>query len=280
MKKAKKERLDLILVQRQLCESREKAKRLILAGKVKVDNIDSPKPGHMVATDIGITIATPERFVSRGGLKLEDALKSFNIDLSDRICADIGASTGGFTDCMCQYGARKVYSVDVGATQLHESIKSRSNVIVLDHTNAKNLTPESFLGDKVSFFGMDVSFISVLKILPSLAKAFASSIEGVVLIKPQFEASRSDVSRGKGVITCPEKHKEIVENVLNGMEQIGWHVHSLSNSPITGGSGNREFLCHVQLSDNAVTKKSWKDRIDIDAVIFLDETTNTSDIVI
>lgn len=279
MKKAKKERLDLILVQRQLCESREKAKRLILAGKVKVDNIDSPKPGHMVATDIGITIATPDRFVSRGGLKLEHALKSFNIDLADRICTDIGASTGGFTDCMCQYGARKVFSVDVGATQLHESIKSRANVVVLDHTNAKSLTSDSFSGEHVSFFGMDVSFISVLKVLPSLAKVFTAGTEGVVLIKPQFEGSRADVSKGKGIISCPLKHKEIVENVLTGMEEIGWHIHSFENSPITGGSGNREFLCHIQKLENTLTKNSWKDRIDIDAVIFLNETTNTSDIV-
>lgn len=273
MKKAKKERLDLILVQRQLCESREKAKRLILAGKVKVENLDCPKPGHLVAADIAITIATPERFVSRGGLKLEHALISFDLSVSDRVCADIGASTGGFTDCMCQFGAKKVYSVDVGITQLHESLKNRSKIVILDHTNAKELKPEMFNQGTPDFFSMDVSFISVLKILPFFRNVFPVGTEAVILIKPQFEANRSDVSRGKGVISDPIKHKEIVTSVLDSIEELGWHIHGLINSPVTGGSGNREFLTYLILREASADKSDWKSRIAIDDVIFDENTT-------
>jgi len=249
-KNGSKERLDVLMVARGLAESREQAKRLVLAGQVEIAGSGLPKPGQLVSVDAAISLKAKERFVSRGGLKLEEALEKFGISVEGKICADIGASTGGFTDCMLQHGARTVYSVDVGATQMHERLRADSRVVLLEHTNAKNLTAEIF-AESPEFVAVDVSFISVLKISASLRDVMVSGGEAVILIKPQFEAGREIVSRGKGVIRDPDIHRNVLVAVIDGLLEQGWGVKGLIKSPIEGGSGNKEFLCWLSFTGDA-----------------------------
>lgn len=260
-----RERLDVLLVSRNLAESREQAKRLILAGKVRVKNVSNPKPGQMVPLDVDVQVEQPERYVSRGGLKLEAALGAFAVDPAGLVCADIGASTGGFTDCLLQHGAARVYAVDVGVSQMHERIRNSPRVMLVEHANARALEATHLL-EPPDLFVVDVSFISLMKILPSLAARAHVRSRCIALVKPQFEASRVEVSRGKGVIRDPQVHRQILNNLVQEIPVSGWSPRNLINSPIAGGSGNREFLMllHRLPEHNADSEPS---DIDIDAVL-------------
>jgi len=240
----KKIRLDQLLVERELAESREKAKRLILAGQVLVDGHAAPKPGHPVAQDQPITIKEAARFVSRGGEKLEGAMEAFPIELEGKICLDIGSSTGGFTDCMLQHGAIKIYAVDVGKGQLHWKLREDDRVVVMEGVNARYLTAED-IPEAADFASIDTSFISLTKILPAVQKLLKPGGEIVSLIKPQFEAGKKAVDKGRGVITDPAIHEEVISMVQKfGTEELGLEWLGLSTSPIKGPKGNIEFLAH------------------------------------
>lgn len=242
----KKIRLDQLLVQRNLTESREKAQRLIRAGKVRAGTRPVTKPGHLFADDTELTVEEPERFVSRGGEKLLGAMQSFPIELDGCVCLDIGASTGGFTDCMLQHGARKVYAIDVGKGQLHWNLRQDERVIVMDGINARYLT-ESDIPEKADFASIDTSFISLTLILPPLKNLIRSGGHIVSLIKPQFEAGRDQVGKG-GVVRDPAVHEEVIEKVKKfGTETLGFKWLGLATSPIKGPAGNIEFLAYWEV---------------------------------
>ncbi len=236
-------RLDQLVVQRGLVESREKAQRLIRAGAVRVADQPATKPGHLYPDDAEITMDAPPRFVGRGGEKLEAALNHFSIDVHDMVCADIGASTGGFTDCLLQRGARRVYAIDVGKGQLHWDLRQDERVVVMEGVNARELKPDQF-EEAPSFAVVDVSFISLTKVLPAVTTILASGGGVITLIKPQFEAGREQVGKG-GVVRDGAIHEEVIEKVrLFGTERIGWRWHGHCVSPITGPAGNVEFLAY------------------------------------
>jgi 23S rRNA (cytidine1920-2'-O)/16S rRNA (cytidine1409-2'-O)-methyltransferase len=236
-----KTRLDQILVQRGLASTREKAQALILSGQVFVNDQKADKAGRTVADDAGIRVAESLPYVGRGGLKLAAALDAFHIDLTGCVCLDIGASTGGFTDCMLQRGARRVYAVDVGAGQLDWKLRNDPRVVVRDKVNARYLVA-SDIGEPVAFISMDVSFISATMILPQLPALLVAESRGVVvLVKPQFEVGRGQVGKG-GVVRDPVLHEQSVEKVGSAGEALGFRRAGVIPSPITGASGNREFL--------------------------------------
>jgi len=236
-----KSRLDQILVQRGFAPTREKAQALILSGQVFVNDQKADKAGRTVADDAAIRIAEALPYVGRGGLKLAAALDAFRIDLTGCICLDIGASTGGFTDCMLQRGAARVYAVDVGAGQLDWKLRNDPRVVVRDKVNARYLAA-SDIGAPVEFISMDVSFISATMILPQLPALLAGESRGVVvLVKPQFEVGRGQVGKG-GVVRDPALHEQAVEKVASAAQALGFHRAGVIPSPITGASGNREFL--------------------------------------
>ncbi|WP_457639541.1 TlyA family RNA methyltransferase [Persephonella sp.] len=247
----KKERLDKLLVQKGLVESREKAQRLIMAGVVFVDGQKVDKAGTKVKTDSQIFIKEKEKYVSRGGYKLEKGLEFFKAVPAEKICLDIGASTGGFTDCLLQYGAEKVYAVDVGTNQLHEKLKSDSRVISLEKTNARYLTKDQ-IPENIQFFVSDVSFISILKILPEICSLIDEGAEGIVLIKPQFELEKNEV-RG-GVVKEPSLHIKAVEKVVRGLEKSCYCVKGLTFSETWGPEGNIEFLAFLEKKSNGECK--------------------------
>lgn len=208
----KKKRLDLLLVERGLAESREKAQRLILAGEVWVKDAPAGKPGHEYPEDLPIRVRTPERFVSRGGLKLEEAFTRFPVlDAEGKTCVDIGASTGGFTDCLLQHGAARVYAVDVGRSQLHQRIATDERVTVMDGVNARHMEADA-LPEPVDLAVTDVSFISLRHILPAIDRLLRPGGEVVALIKPQFEAGREEVGKG-GVVRDPAIRRRVVERI-------------------------------------------------------------------
>jgi 23S rRNA (cytidine1920-2'-O)/16S rRNA (cytidine1409-2'-O)-methyltransferase len=254
-----KTRLDQLLVQRGLAESRERAQRLILAGLVTIAGRTGTKPGDRVAADIELTVTGRERHVSRGGLKLEAALEAFGIRPEGMVCADIGASTGGFTDCLLQAGAARVFAVDVGRSRLHERLQADPRVVLVEQCNARELAPGRLPAAPV-LFAVDVSFISLSRILAPLAAVAAPGAQMVALVKPQFEAGRADVSRGRGVIRDPRIHARVLAEVAAAAVAAGWHPLGLIPSPIEGGSGNREFLLHAALDPPASP-------FDIDAAI-------------
>jgi len=245
----KKIRLDLIIVEKELSPSREKAKREIIAGWVKVNGETVRDPSKKFSPDIEINIERPGGvFVSRGGEKLQKALTVFDIDMKYKVAVDLGASTGGFTDCMLKSGARKVYSIDVGFNQLDYSLRIDERVVVMEKTHAKNIEKAMF-SENIDFFSADLSFISVLKILPAVYSVF-EEIEGVILLKPQFEAVSGE--HKKGVVKDMDIHEKIITRVLAGIEDIGFSVLGVSYSPIKGPAGNIEFLVHLykgKLSD-------------------------------
>lgn len=257
-----RERLDVLMVERGLTESRERAQRLILANKVRVAGLQKLKPGLRIARDSDIIVQEPERYVSRGGYKLEAALREFNIDVRDAVCADVGASTGGFTDCLLQNGAARVYCLDVGASQLHEKLRADERVRLLEHTNARSMTAET-LPEPARVAVMDLSFISLTKVLAGVRKILSQEADVVALIKPQFEATRQEVSRGKGIIRSEEIHTRIVKSVLAFCRSSGWQPVGLIPSPIAGGSGNREYLVHLRTTE----APSVLEVIDVDAVV-------------
>lgn len=247
MKKEKK-RLDVLLVERGLASSREKAKALIMAGIVYVNQNKEDKAGASFDPEEAVIEVRGSTlpYVSRGGLKLEKALKVFPIDLTDRVCMDIGASTGGFTDCMLQNGAAKVYAIDVGYGQLDWKLRSDPRVVCMEKTNFRYVKPQD-LGDgpAPSFASVDVSFIGLDKILPAALDILTPGAEMVCLIKPQFEAGREKVGK-KGVVRDRRVHEEVVRNVTNMASELGFEILGLDYSPIRGPEGNIEYLMHLR----------------------------------
>ena len=244
-----KERLDVLLVKQGLAESREKAKAVIMSGDVFVDGQREDKAGSMFDPDkckIEVRVNTL-RYVSRGGLKLEKAMKEFGLSLQDTVCMDIGASTGGFTDCMLQNGAKKVYSIDVGYGQLAWKLRTDERVVNMERTNFRYVTHEQIPED-IDFASVDVSFISLKIILPVLRELLKSDGQAVCLIKPQFEAGREKIGK-KGVIRDPQVHIEVVENTVSFALENGFDVKNLDFSPIKGPEGNIEYLMHIEKSE-------------------------------
>lgn len=243
-----KTRLDIALFERGFAESREKAKALIMAGIVFVNNQKSDKAGNTVKPDDIIEVRGETlKYVSRGGLKLEKAVASFNISLEGCVCADIGASTGGFTDCMLQNGAKKVYAVDVGYGQLDWRLRSDARVVCMERTNARYLTHEQ-IPDELDFVSVDVSFISLKLILPALAGLLKPDGHAVCLVKPQFEAGREKVGK-KGVVRDPTVHLEVLEHFLEHAKESRFTVLGLTYSPIRGPEGNIEYLGYLSRAE-------------------------------
>lgn len=240
-----KTRLDLLLVQKGLVESREKAKSLIMAGKVYKENICLDKPGTLVDTDSDLIVkGVVHPYVSRGGLKLAKAIAAFDLDLKDKVVADVGASTGGFTDCALQNGAAKVYAIDVGYGQLAWRLRSDDRVICMERTNARYLNQDT-LPEKIDWVVCDVSFISLTKVLPSIRMILKDNGQALVLIKPQFEAGPENVGKN-GVVRDPNIHQDVLKKVLTESEQQGFQVIGLDFSPIRGPEGNIEFLAWLR----------------------------------
>ena len=240
-----KERLDQTLVFRGLCDSREQAKRLILAGEVRVAGHTVDKPATKVVTDAEITLKSKPRYVGRGGLKLEAALEEFRIDPADLPCLDIGASTGGFTDCLLQHGAAKVYAIDVGTNQLVWKIRNDPRVIARENFNARHLQVDD-LPERVNLIVIDVSFISLTKILPAAFPVLEAGGELVALIKPQFEVAREDVGKG-GIVRCAETRNLATKRITTFVQtELGQEFLQMIESPITGTDGNHEFLAHFR----------------------------------
>jgi 23S rRNA (cytidine1920-2'-O)/16S rRNA (cytidine1409-2'-O)-methyltransferase len=236
-------RLDQIMLQRGLAESREKAQRLIVAGKVRIAGQPALKPGHTYPADTQLVLEAPERFVSRGGEKLEGALQHFNLSVHNEVCLDIGASTGGFTDCLLQHGARLVYAVDVGRGLLHERIRTDPRVVVMDGVNARQLDVAAF-PERPAFATIDAAFISLKLLLPAVAGVLTRPARLVTLIKPQFEAGRADVGKG-GVVRDPAVHQRVVEAVhAFGEQKAGLRWEGYCESPLRGPAGNIEFLAY------------------------------------
>ena len=240
-----KKRLDVLLVERGLATSREKAKAMIMAGEVLVDNEREDKAGSMFPEEVEIVLkGKPLPYVSRGGLKLEKAMKNFNLTLDGKVCMDVGASTGGFTDCMLQNGAVKVYSVDVGHGQLDWKLRNDPRVVCMERTNIRYVVTED-IEERPSFVSIDVSFISLTKVLLPVRNLMEENGEIAALIKPQFEAGREKVGK-KGVVRDPAVHKEVIEMVISYAKSISFGVRHLEFSPIKGPEGNIEYLVHLQ----------------------------------
>jgi len=233
-----KQRIDSLLVDRGLVESRTKAQALIMAGEVSVEGKTIIKAGTMVAEEAAITVIEPPPFVSRGGVKLDYALECFQLDVTSKIAADIGSSTGGFTDCLLQRGASRVYAVDVGYGQLDYRLRRDERVVVLERVNARYPID---LPEKVDLATLDLSFISVEKVIPSVAKLLKSGGYLIVLLKPQFEAKRSEVGKG-GVIRQPMVHARVLGRFIAWMVNHGFRLGGLVASPILGAAGNMEFF--------------------------------------
>jgi 23S rRNA (cytidine1920-2'-O)/16S rRNA (cytidine1409-2'-O)-methyltransferase len=239
----KKHRLDVTLVERQLVESREKAQALILAGKVKVDEQPADKPGRLIAPDSRIRIEEQLKYVSRGGLKLEAALSQFAIPVRGRVCMDVGASTGGFTDCLLRHGAARVHAVDTGAGQIDWKLRTDSRVILHERVNARYLALQE-IGETADLIACDVSFISVTLLVQPLAALLAPDGDWIILIKPQFEVGRELVGRG-GIVRDPAAHALACDRVTRAVQEAGF-MAAMIDSPILGAEGNREFLLHAR----------------------------------
>jgi 23S rRNA (cytidine1920-2'-O)/16S rRNA (cytidine1409-2'-O)-methyltransferase len=257
---ANKTRLDVLLVERGLQESRQKAQATIMSGLVFVKGQRMDKPGTAVPNDAEIEVrGNALQYVSRGGLKLEKAMASFPVDLHGGICGDIGASTGGFTDCMLQNGAAKVYAVDVGYGQLAWKLRSDPRVVCLERTNARYLTHEQ-IPDELDFASIDVSFISLKLILPAVCGLLKDSGHVVCLVKPQFEAGREKVGK-KGVVRDPAVHLEVLEHFLEHAKESGFAVRGMTFSPIRGPEGNIEYLGYLE-------KGLWQEAdVDLNALV-------------
>ncbi len=242
----KKERLDILLVENGLFETREKAKRAIMAGIVYGNEVRLDKPGEKVLRDIVLTVKGQTLpYVSRGGLKLEKAINEFNVDVRDKIMIDIGSSTGGFTDCALQNGAKLSYALDVGYNQLAWKLRQDERVVVMERTNFRYVTPSDFSKGMPEFASIDVSFISLRLIFPVLKTILCPKSDVVALIKPQFEAGKEFVGK-KGIVRDPSVHEYVLKEMMAFVLKEGYDVHNLSYSPITGGDGNIEFLLHLR----------------------------------
>ena len=257
-----KERLDVLLVNRGLAPSREKAKTMIMEGNVFVNNNREDKAGSMFSDDCVIEIhGNTLKYVSRGGLKLEKAMTHFGITLDEKVCMDIGASTGGFTDCMLQNGASKVYAVDVGYGQFAWKLRQDERVVCMEKTNIRYVTPQD-IDDVLDFASVDVSFISLTKVLGPAREPLKEHGQMVCLIKPQFEAGREKVGK-KGVVRDKAVHEEVIEKIIGFALENGFSVHNLEYSPIKGPEGNIEYLVYIEKDDNP--KK--EDSVDIHEVV-------------
>ena len=240
-----KERLDVLLVSRGLAESREKAKAIIMSGNVYVDGQKEDKAGSNFPAEAVIEVrGNTLKYVSRGGLKLEKAMENFDVTLAGKICMDVGSSTGGFTDCMLQNGAVKVYAVDVGHGQLAWKLRNDELVVCMEKTNIRYVTPED-VADKINFSSIDVSFISLTKVLGPVKELLSDDGQIVCLIKPQFEAGREKVGK-HGVVRDSAVHLEVIEKVIDFAISIGFEVLNLEFSPVKGPEGNIEYLLHLQ----------------------------------
>ena len=240
-----KERLDILLVNRNLAESREKAKAIIMSGNVFVDGQREDKAGATFPEEATIEVkGNPLKYVSRGGLKLEKAVTQYGLVLDGKVCMDVGSSTGGFTDCMLQNGAVKVYSVDVGTNQLAWKLRQDERVVSMEKTNIRYLTPEE-INDRISFASIDVSFISLTKVLTPVRELLDTEGEVVCLIKPQFEAGREKVGK-KGVVRDQKVHIEVINLVVSYAASIGFDCLDLNFSPIKGPEGNIEYLLYLK----------------------------------
>jgi 23S rRNA (cytidine1920-2'-O)/16S rRNA (cytidine1409-2'-O)-methyltransferase len=238
-----RQRLDLILVERGLVDSREKGQALILAGDVMVDGQKVDKPGHAVAPDSKIELADQPRYVGRGGLKLEAALDHFGIQVQGKVCLDVGSSTGGFTDCLLQRGAARVYAIDVGTGQLDWKLRNDPRVIVHEQLNARYLSRKE-VPEPVGLAVCDVSFISITMILPVIPNLLAKSAGMVILVKPQFELERHQVGKG-GIIRDPALHQQACRRVEDAVKQLGFQT-AIIPSPVLGAEGNQEFLLYAR----------------------------------
>jgi 23S rRNA (cytidine1920-2'-O)/16S rRNA (cytidine1409-2'-O)-methyltransferase len=252
-----KERLDVALVARGLTETREKAARLILAGQVVVDGHRTDKAGTLVARAAVVEVTARQKFVSRGGDKLSPVLDAFAVSPAGRICLDVGASTGGFTQCLLDRGAVRVYAVDVGHGQLDARLRSDGRVVVMEKTNARNLTPVAF-ADAPDLATVDVSFISLEKVLPAIFGVLTAHGEVVALVKPQFEVGKGLVGKG-GVVRDSAHHHAVLSRVARFAVLHGWHVRGVAASALLGPKGNREFFLHLT--------KTGRTLSDLDALI-------------
>jgi 23S rRNA (cytidine1920-2'-O)/16S rRNA (cytidine1409-2'-O)-methyltransferase len=243
--KVAKQRLDLLLVERGVAASRQRARALLLAGQVRVSGIPMDKPGTLVPVDAQIqTTGEQVRYASRGGLKLEGALADFGVSPQDQVCLDVGSSNGGFTDCLLQNGARRVYAVDVTIDQLDWKLRRDSRVTTIEG-NARYLRPDE-LAEAAELVTVDVSFISLSKILPAIVQAAASGANFLILIKPQFELDKRDIGKG-GIVREPELHKKAIDRVVSAASSLGLEVVGVLPSRLTGAGGNQEFFLHAKL---------------------------------
>lgn len=243
--KVKKQRLDVLLVERGLAETREKAKRAVMAGLVYSKESRLDKPGEKVYEDIPLTIkGNVLPYVSRGGLKLEKALEKFDVSVEEKVMIDIGSSTGGFTDCALQNGAKLSYALDVGYNQLAWKLRQDERVVVMERTNFRYVKPEDLVSDMPNFATIDVSFISLSLILPVLKTLLVRDSDVIALIKPQFEAGKDQVGK-KGIVRDPAIHHAVIEKIAHLALKEGYDIRDISFSPITGGEGNIEFLIHL-----------------------------------
>ena len=259
-----KERLDVMMVNRGLAESREKAKAIIMSGIVYVDNIKEDKAGSTFDEKAQIEVrGNTLKYVSRGGLKLEKAMDCFGVSLAGKVAMDVGSSTGGFTDCMLQNGAVKVYSVDVGHGQLAWKLRNDERVVCMEKTNIRYVTPDD-IEDRIAFASIDVSFISLTKVLPPVKELLTDDGEIVCLIKPQFEAGREKVGK-KGVVRDQKVHVEVVEMIVDFARQIGFKTLDLSYSPIKGQEGNIEYILYI-------TKDQTKENKEFDIKAMVEES--------
>ena len=248
-----KKRADILVYRQGLSKSREMAKRYIMAGQIYTNDQKVSKPGDFFSADTVFELRGEEaKYVSRGGLKLEEAIKKFDIDLTGKVAADFGASTGGFTDCMLQNNAKKVYSIDVGYNQLDYKLRSDSRVIVMERENIRYLDLDR-IKDPVDFISIDVSFISLELILPKAFELIEPNGKIVALIKPQFEAGRSQVGKG-GIVSDKSVHFEVINKIQNFSNTHGFYMNNITKSPITGAKGNIEYLTILSREENIISK--------------------------
>jgi 23S rRNA (cytidine1920-2'-O)/16S rRNA (cytidine1409-2'-O)-methyltransferase len=251
-----KKRIDVLLFERGLAPSREMARRYVMAGEVRANGQMVDKPGSQIDESAELTVKAAPQYASRGGEKLAGAFADFSLDVTGKICADVGASTGGFTDCLLQNGASKVYAIDVGYGQIALKLRNDPRVILMERTNARHV--ES-LPEVIHFVSIDASFISLRLLLPVVKRWLATDGEVVALVKPQFEAGKQDVGK-KGVVKDPEVHRKVLIEVLNAALEIGFSVRGLTRSPLTGPKGNVEFLAWLSLD-------SQSEAVEIEAAI-------------
>ena len=272
--KVRKERLDVLLVEQGLAPSREKAKAVIMSGIVYVDGSREDKAGAAFPANVNIEVkGNTLKYVSRGGLKLEKAMSEFNISLEGKVCMDVGASTGGFTDCMLQNGAVRVYSIDVGHGQLDWGLRNDGRVVCMEKTNIRYVTPED-IGEPVDFSSIDVSFISLTKVLLPVKNILGDKGKIVCLIKPQFEAGREQVGK-KGVVRDKQVHKDVIEMVTDYAKTIDLYPLMLDFSPVKGPEGNIEYLLY--LSKNADDLNLFEKNVSIDIDMVVEKSHSTLD---